>query len=78
MRRGLVLLFPGLLLAFPATVPAQTTGNIEGTITDTSGATLPGVTVEATSSSLQGTRVGVSGREGAYRFPGAPSCLYTI
>ena len=78
MRRGLVLLFPGLLLAFPATVPAQTTGNIEGTITDTSGATLPGVTVEATSSSLQGTRVGVSGREGAYRFPGAPPGLYTI
>src|SRR5947207_7404293 len=78
MRCGFVLLFAGFLLILRATVLAQTTGNIEGSITDTSGAALPGVTVEATSTSLQGTRVGASGRDGAYRFPGAPPGLYTI
>ena len=50
-------LLPILILV---TVPlaAQTTGSISGHITDTSGATLPGVTVEATSSALQGAHVG--------------------
>src|SRR5437868_15306777 len=75
MRWGLVLLFAGLLLVFPAAVLAQTTGNIEGSITDTSGGALPVVTVEATSSSLQGIRAAVSGRDAAYRCPGVPPGL---
>ena len=35
---------------------AQTTGDITGTVTDGSGAALPGVTCTATSVSLQGSR----------------------
>ena len=78
MRRGVVLLLAGFLLTLPCPVPAQTTGGIEGKITDLSGVGLPGVAVEARSPSLQGLRTTVSGREGGYRFPGVPPGLYTI
>ena len=61
-------LLPILILV---TVPlaAQTTGSISGHVTDTSGAAVPGVTVEATSSALQGTRVATSDINGLYRLP---------
>jgi hypothetical protein len=61
-----------------AAVLAQTTGDVEGKITDLSGAALPGVSVEAKSPSLQGTRGAVSNRDGVYRFPGVPPGLYSI
>ena len=78
MWRGLVLL-AGLLLILPAApVPAQTTGDIEGKITDVSGAELPGVGVEARSPSLQGVRTATTDAEGRYRFPGVPPGVYTI
>ena len=55
-----------LLLAAPA-VFAQTTGDIQGAVTDADGKPLPGVTVEATSSanlrssrSHSGSPVGIS------------------
>src|SRR5260221_8746213 len=57
---------------------AQTTGDIEGTITDTSGTPLPGVTVEATSPKMQGIRVEVSGRDGRYRILAVPPGKYRI
>ncbi|MEO8347470.1 MAG: TonB-dependent receptor, partial [Acidobacteriota bacterium] len=57
---------------------AQTTGDIEGQAADPSGTPLPGVTIEARSPSLQGTRVAVSGREGAYRLPGLPPGVYRV
>ena len=57
---------------------AQTTGDIEGTITDTSGSPLPGVTVEATSPKLQGIRVETSGRDGRYRILAVPPGKYRI
>jgi len=70
-------LLPILILA---TVPlaAQTTGSISGRVTDTSGATLPGVTVEATSASLQGTREATSDINGLYRLPLLPPGSYTV
>jgi hypothetical protein len=66
------------LLALPCPVPAQTTGGIEGKITDLSGIGLPGVAVEAKSPSLQGIRTAVSGRDGGYRFPGLPPGAYSV
>jgi outer membrane receptor protein involved in Fe transport len=51
---------------------AQTTGEIAGVVTDASGSVLPGVTMEATSASLQGKRAAISGRDGVYRLPGLP------
>ena len=67
-----------LLLLAPVAVFAQTTGTVEGTVTDQSNAPLPGVTVELTSPSLQGARTAVTSADGRYRFPAVPPGAYTI
>ena len=66
-----------LLLLAPIVV-AQTTGTIEGTITDQNGGALPGVTVELTSPNLQGTRVATTGNDGRYRFISVPPGAYKV
>jgi len=70
-------LLPFLILV---TVPlaAQTTGSIGGHVTDASAAALPGVTVEATSPSLQGIRIAISDATGAYRLPLLPPGNYSV
>ncbi len=67
-----------LLLAAPVSVFAQTTGTIDGTVTDQSGAALPGVTVEITSPNLQGARTATTGADGRYLFPSLPPGIYTV
>ncbi len=58
---------------------AQTTaGGIEGTVVDESGAVLPGVSVEATSPALQGSRLAVSDETGQFRVPLLPPGVYTL
>jgi hypothetical protein len=66
-----------LLVAGPAAL-AQTTGALSGTVSDNDGKPLPGVTVEATSPSLQGTRTTVTGGNGAYRLPSVPPGNYKV
>ena len=66
-----------LLLASPF-VLAQTTGSIEGTVTDQSGGSLPGATVEITSPNLQGTRTATTGNDGRFRFAGVPPGPYKV
>ena len=56
----------------------QTTGSISGRVVDPSGAPIPGVTVEATSQSLQGARTIVTAGDGVYRFPAVPPGHYQI
>lgn len=73
-----LVLSVGLLLLAPSSVFAQTTGDIEGTVTDQSGAALPGVTVEATSPNLQGTRTATTGSDGRYRFVSLPPGQYRV
>jgi hypothetical protein len=60
------------------TAGGQTTGSISGRIVDPSGAPIPGVTVEATSQSLQGARTIVTAGDGVYRFPAVPPGSYQI
>ena len=67
-----------LLLLVPVSVFAQTTGTVEGAITDQSNAPLPGVTVELTSPNLQGTRTAVTSADGRYRFPAVPPGAYKV
>jgi len=67
-----------VLVFWGAVAAAQTTGEISGRVTDTSGTPLPGATIEGTSPSLQGARVGVTGRDGAYRFPAVPPGIYRV
>jgi outer membrane receptor protein involved in Fe transport len=80
--RYIRLLVTALLIASMA-VPVlfaqtSTTGAIEGKITDSSGAPLPGVTVEITSPQLQGTKTEVSDAKGMFRFSVLPPGTYSL
>ena len=66
-----------LVFASPALAQEQR-GSIEGTVKDTSGAVLPGVTVEAASPALVGTAVAITGADGLYRFPSLRPGTYAI
>ena len=79
-RTFLVLVLPclGLLSASPA-YPQRLTGAIRGVIRDTSGASIPGATVEVRSEALiGGPRATVSGDDGQYRFPALPPGDYQL
>ena len=83
MRCGRLVrrVFRGLaigLLPLAEVASAQTTGSIVGRVVDSSGAPLPGVTVEASSASLQGVRARVTGAYGEYRFPALPPGEYRV
>jgi hypothetical protein len=64
-----------LSLAIPLT--AQTTGSIRGEV-DTGGTPLPGVTVEARSPNLQGTRASVTDNDGRFNLTLLPPGAYTV
>lgn len=64
------------LFALPAVAQEQT-GGIEGVVKDNTGAVLPGVTVELTSSSI-GTVTTTTDSRGVYRFPRVPSGVYAV
>jgi carboxypeptidase family protein/TonB-dependent receptor-like protein len=68
----MVLLFPGALLA----QTSRTTGALQGTVTDTKGSPLPGVTVTVTSPQLQGSRTEVTDTDGKYAIPALPPGTY--
>ncbi|MEO8054777.1 MAG: TonB-dependent receptor [Acidobacteriota bacterium] len=57
---------------------AQTTGDIDGTVTDANNAPLPGASVTITSPALQGTRTAVTDAAGRFRFPALPGGNYTV
>ena len=57
---------------------AGTTGNIVGKVTNASGEPLPGVTVVATSPSLQGQKTTTTNGEGKYRLVLLPPGVYTL
>src|SRR5262245_43848440 len=74
IRLGSALMLLGLWLA-PAGAWAQ--ASLTGTVRDSSGAVLPGVTVEASSDSLiERTRTAVTDGSGQYRIVDLPSGTY--
>jgi hypothetical protein len=82
IRTWSVRLVAALLLLSPA-APAfaqsqAVNGTIEGTVKDTSGAALPGVTVTVTNTETGAQRVVVSGAEGTYRAPLLPLGKYDV
>src|SRR4030095_4147038 len=67
------------LLAIAAPTFAQDfRGRINGTVSDNTGAVLPGVTVTATSPALIPPQVQVTGSDGSYRFIALPPGVYEI
>jgi Carboxypeptidase regulatory-like domain/TonB-dependent Receptor Plug Domain/TonB dependent receptor-like, beta-barrel len=79
MRRNPLATLSALLLFSLATAAlSQTTGSIIGTVSDDSGAPLPGATVEARGPSLQGTKTAVTGADGSYRLSLLPPGSYTV
>ncbi|HEY3052701.1 MAG TPA: TonB-dependent receptor, partial [Thermoanaerobaculia bacterium] len=73
MRQKFLLLLALLLVVtVPLLGQATTSGGVIGTITDSSGAALPGVTVELSGPAMQGTRMDVADARGQYRFLQVP------
>ena len=56
----------------------ETRGSIEGIVRDTSGAVLPGVTVEARSPALVGASTAITDAQGIYRFPALAPGVYEV
>src|SRR5690242_18654140 len=75
-----VVLALTLLAALPASaqVVTSSTGAINGVVTDTSKAVLPGVTVVAASPNMMGTRETVTDDQGRYQFAAIPPGEYTV
>ena len=74
MRRSLL----ALLLLVSTSAFAQTTGSIGGRVGDSNGGAVPGVTVEANSNAMQGTRTAVTDPTGAYHLLLLPPGDYTV
>jgi outer membrane receptor protein involved in Fe transport len=67
------------ILLLPIGAMAQTTGAVlSGTVTDASGATIPGVTVTATNDATGVARVVTTGADGSYRTPTLVPGRYTV
>jgi hypothetical protein len=76
LRLSFVLVGMGIValgLAF-----AIETGEIKGKVADETGAGLPGVEISASGPSLQGTRTGLSSKDGDFHFPLLPVGSYTL
>src|SRR5687767_9632444 len=68
-----------VLAVLAGPVWAQSTGSIAGTVKDTSGAVLPGVTVEAASPALiEKVRVAVTDDQGNYKITDLRPGVYTV
>jgi outer membrane receptor for ferrienterochelin and colicin len=78
-RKRFLVLFSAVLIALTAlsAFGQGTTATLTGTVTS-GGAPLPGVSVTASSPSLQGTRTVVTGEAGGYNMPGLPPGRYTV
>ena len=65
----------GRALAQPV---GATTGAIDGTLRDATGAVLPGVAITAAGEALMAPRTTVSGANGSYRFAALPPGIYSL
>jgi hypothetical protein len=66
-------------LAVSTAASAQgTTGSINGSVTDNTGAMVPGVAVAASGPAVMGTQTAVTNEQGQYRFPSLPPGSYRL
>ena len=79
MVRVYALVFSMLLASSAAFAQvSSSTGSINGKVTDNTGGVLPGVTVTASSPSMQGIRTDVTNEAGEYRFPAVAPGQYKL
>jgi hypothetical protein len=74
---GLVVLIVTFCAATPGAAQG-TTGSVNGTLSDKTGAILPGVTITASGRAIMGTQTAVSNDQGQYRFPSLPPRPYKL
>ncbi len=73
-----LVFFFGLLFVHPGFAQQITTGTIQGTVADATGASLPGVTVEARHQETNQARTVASGSDGRYIFLQLPPGTYRV
>src|ERR1043166_2340721 len=79
MLRGSRIVVVVVLLGLPSAAAAQTAGSIAGVVRDTSGAVIPGVTVEASSPALiEKVRAAQTDTEGRYQIVELRPGIYTV
>ena len=78
MRKGLGLCLAALLFSVSSAAAQDFRGRINGTVTDDTGAVLPGVTVTVTSPALIQPQTQVTGAQGDYRFLALPPGTYEV
>jgi hypothetical protein len=81
MQRPRRIVALAAFLSAVAAAPAlaqKTTGDITGTISDTTSAVLPGATVTGVCTETRFTRTAVTDSQGGYTLPELPICLYTV
>lgn len=79
MSRLLVVAVLAFTFVFaPHAFGQGTTGSINGTVQDNTGAILPGVTVTASGPAIMGVQSAVTNPQGQYRFPALPPGTYQL
>ncbi|HEX4154559.1 MAG TPA: TonB-dependent receptor, partial [Acidobacteriaceae bacterium] len=79
LAAGLALGFATIQLSFTPAVSAQeTTGELQGTIKDQTGALIPGAKVTVSTPTLVGTKSLVTDSKGYYHFSNLPPGIYTV
>ncbi len=81
MRRLRIGVFTLALLtagAWSGLAQGPTSGSINGTVTDKTGAVLPGVTVTVTSPAMMGVQAATTNDQGQYRFPSLTPGAYRV
>ncbi len=77
LKISLTALLIMTMIALPSVAQEQR-GAIQGVVTDSTGAVLPGATVEARSARMAGVQTAVTNENGAYRFPALPPGDYEL
>jgi hypothetical protein len=67
-----------LFFTIPVNPQIAGTGNIQGSVSDPSGAVIPNATVTATDTSTQVKHATISDKAGVYAFPGLPIGTYNL
>ena len=80
MRAGFACLILASLIAIPTLVQAQTasSGRVSGTVTDPTGAVIPGATVEISNASTGVSRTVETNAVGIFVIPDVPAGTYTV